>query len=121
MADLLIERTQNTSWVVTYKALITIHHLMCYGNERFSQYMASHNSKFILSTFMDRTGVQGIDMSTYIRKYAHYLNEKRETYKLMGYDFCKVKRGLVPKKKKFFSFIKENSYNYFFQQRRWNA
>jgi hypothetical protein len=33
MADLLIERTQNTSWVVAYKALITIHHLMCYGNE----------------------------------------------------------------------------------------
>lgn len=33
MADLLIERTQNSSWVVTYKALITIHHLMCFGNE----------------------------------------------------------------------------------------
>lgn len=93
MADLLIERTQNTSWVVTFKSLITIHHLMCYGNERFSQYMASHNSKFILSNFMDRSGTQGIDMSSYIRKYAHYLNEKRETYKLMGYDFCKVKRG----------------------------
>ena len=44
---------------------------------------------------MDRTGVQGIDMSSYIRKYAHYLNEKRETYKLMGFDFCKVKRGFV--------------------------
>lgn len=92
MADLLIERTQNTSWVVAYKALITIHHLMCYGNERFSQYMASHNSKFILNNFV-LTGVQGIDMSSYIRKYAHYLNEKRETYKLMGFDFCKVKRG----------------------------
>jgi hypothetical protein len=36
---------------------------------------------------MDKSGVQGIDMSSYIRKYAHYLNEKRETYKLMGYDF----------------------------------
>jgi len=92
MADLLIERTQNASWVVAYKALITIHHLMCYGNERFSQYMASHNSKFILNNFV-LTGVQGIDMSSYIRKYAHYLNEKRETYKLMGFDFCKVKRG----------------------------
>jgi len=94
MADLLIERTQNTSWVVTYKALITIHHLMCYGNERFSQYMASHSSKFYLNNFIDRNGTQGIDMSSYIRKYAHYLNEKRETYKLMGFDFCKVKRGL---------------------------
>ena len=55
--------------------------------------MASHNSKFVLNNFMDKTGVQGIDMSSYIRKYAHYLNEKRETYKLMGFDFCKVKRG----------------------------
>jgi phosphatidylinositol-binding clathrin assembly protein len=93
MADLLIERTQNTSWVVAYKALITIHHLMCYGNERFSQYMASHNSKFILNNFIDKNGIQNIDMTSYIRKYAHYLNEKRETYKLMGYDFCKAKRG----------------------------
>ena len=33
LADLLIERTQNSSWVVSYKALITIHHLMCFGNE----------------------------------------------------------------------------------------
>lgn len=35
MVDLLIERTQNTSWIVAYKSLITIHHLMCYGNEVF--------------------------------------------------------------------------------------
>lgn len=55
--------------------------------------MASHNSKFILNNFMDKSGIAGIDMSSYIRKYAHYLNEKRETYKLMGFDFCKVKRG----------------------------
>lgn len=55
--------------------------------------MASHNSKFALNNFMDRSGTQGIDMSTYIRKYANYLSEKRETYKLMGFDFCKVKRG----------------------------
>lgn len=55
--------------------------------------MASHNSKFHLSTFVDKTSSQGIDMTSYIRKYAAYLNEKRETYKLMGYDFCKVKRG----------------------------
>ena len=33
LANLLIERTQNPSWVVVYKALITTHHLMCYGNE----------------------------------------------------------------------------------------
>jgi len=33
LADLLIERTQNSSWVVSFKALITIHHLMAFGNE----------------------------------------------------------------------------------------
>lgn len=33
LADLLIERTQNSSWVVSFKSLITIHHLMCFGNE----------------------------------------------------------------------------------------
>ena len=33
LANLLIERTQNSSWVVVFKSLITVHHLMCYGNE----------------------------------------------------------------------------------------
>ena len=32
-ADLLIERSENSSWVVSFKSLITIHHLMSYGNE----------------------------------------------------------------------------------------
>lgn len=33
LANLLIERSQNTNWVVVYKALITVHHIMCHGNE----------------------------------------------------------------------------------------
>lgn len=33
IADLLIERSQNSSWIVSFKSLITIHHLMAYGNE----------------------------------------------------------------------------------------
>lgn len=33
LANLLIERTNHSSWVVVFKALITVHHLMCYGNE----------------------------------------------------------------------------------------
>lgn len=33
LANLLIERTQHSSWIVVFKALITVHHLMCYGNE----------------------------------------------------------------------------------------
>lgn len=33
LANLLIERSQNTNWTVVFKALITVHHMMCYGNE----------------------------------------------------------------------------------------
>ncbi|CAF1145829.1 unnamed protein product [Adineta ricciae] len=93
LADLLIERTQNSSWVVSYKALITIHHLMCFGNERFEAYMASHNHRLQPAAYLDRMGMPGGDMSSYVRRYANYLNEKRDAYKLTGYDFCKIKRG----------------------------
>lgn len=33
LADTLFERTASSSWVVVFKALITTHHLMMYGNE----------------------------------------------------------------------------------------
>ncbi|XP_022920569.1 phosphatidylinositol-binding clathrin assembly protein LAP [Onthophagus taurus] len=100
MANLLIERSQNTSWVVVYKSLITTHHIMCYGNERFTQYLASSNVSFQLSNFVDKSGVQsavgartGYDMSPFIRRYARYLNEKALSYRAVAFDFCKVKRG----------------------------
>jgi len=93
LANLLIERTLNPSWVVVYKGLITIHHLMCYGNERFTQYLASSNSNFQLANFLDKTGVQGYDMSPFIRRYAKYLSEKSVSYRTVALDFCKVKRG----------------------------
>jgi len=93
LANLLFERTQNTNWVVVFKALITVHHLMCYGNERFTQYLASSNSTFQLSNFLDKSGVQGYDMSPFIRRYAKYLNEKAMSYRTVAFDFCKVKRG----------------------------
>uniref|UniRef100_A0A1B6M7D4 ENTH domain-containing protein n=1 Tax=Graphocephala atropunctata TaxID=36148 RepID=A0A1B6M7D4_9HEMI len=97
LANLLIERSQNTNWVVVFKALITVHHMMCYGNERFTQYLASSNSTFQLSNFLDKGGVQGArvgyDMSPFIRRYAKYLNEKAMSYRTVAFDFCKVKRG----------------------------
>ncbi|XP_050499523.1 phosphatidylinositol-binding clathrin assembly protein LAP-like [Diabrotica virgifera virgifera] len=93
LANLLIERSQNTNWVVVYKALVTVHHMMCYGNERFTQYLASSNSTFQLSNFLDKGGLQGYDMSPFIRKYSRYLNEKALSYRTTAFDFCKVKRG----------------------------
>ncbi|XP_056633249.1 phosphatidylinositol-binding clathrin assembly protein LAP-like isoform X2 [Diorhabda sublineata] len=93
LANLLIERSQNANWIVVYKALVTVHHMMCYGNERFTQYLASSNSTFQLSNFLDKGGVQGYDMSPFIRKYSRYLNEKALAYRTIAFDFCKIKRG----------------------------
>ncbi|XP_021708311.1 phosphatidylinositol-binding clathrin assembly protein LAP isoform X5 [Aedes aegypti] len=100
LANLLVERSQNANWVVVYKALITTHHMLAYGNERFIQYLASSNSSFQLNNFLDKGGVQGAvgarmgyDMSPFIRRYAKYLNEKALSYRTVAFDFCKLKRG----------------------------
>ncbi|XP_067903556.1 phosphatidylinositol-binding clathrin assembly protein-like isoform X4 [Heterodontus francisci] len=93
MADTLFERATNSSWVVVFKALITTHHLMMYGNERFIQYLASRNTLFNLNNFLDKSAMQGYDMSTFIRRYSRYINEKALSYRLMAVDFTKMKRG----------------------------
>ncbi|XP_065579453.1 phosphatidylinositol-binding clathrin assembly protein LAP-like isoform X2 [Artemia franciscana] len=99
LANLLIERSQSSGWVVVFKSLITTHHLMCYGNERFTQYLASSNCSFQLSSFTDKSGGpqattgQGYDMSQFVRRYSTYLNEKAFSYRGVAFDFCKVKRG----------------------------
>lgn len=64
MANLLIERTQNPNWIVVYKSLITIHNLMCYGNERFSQYLASCNTSFSLTSCLDKVAAQGGNLAS---------------------------------------------------------
>ncbi|CAI5644527.1 phosphatidylinositol-binding clathrin assembly protein isoform X3 [Oreochromis niloticus] len=93
LADTLFERTTSTSWVVVFKSLTTTHHLMVYGNERFIQYLASRNTLFNLSNFLDKSGLQGYDMSTFIRRYSRYLNEKAVSYRQVAFDFTKVERG----------------------------
>ncbi|XP_038132420.1 clathrin coat assembly protein AP180-like isoform X12 [Cyprinodon tularosa] len=93
MADTLFERSTNASWVVVFKALTTTHHICVHGNERFIQYLASRTSLFNLSNFIDKTGSHGYDMSTFIRRYARYLNEKAFAYRQMAFDFTRVKKG----------------------------
>ncbi|CAL8241396.1 unnamed protein product [Merluccius merluccius] len=94
LADTLFERTANSSWVVVFKTLITTHHLMMYGNERLIQYLASRNTLFNLNNFLDKGALQGYDMSTFIRRYSRYLNEKAVSYRLVAVDFTKMKRGI---------------------------
>ncbi|XP_038059159.1 phosphatidylinositol-binding clathrin assembly protein LAP-like isoform X6 [Patiria miniata] len=93
LADLIIERATHANWVVVYKALSTCHQLMIYGHEKFIQYLATRTVVFNLEEFMDKTNVQGYDMSTYIRRYSKYLNQKALSYRTVAFDFCRVKRG----------------------------
>ncbi|KAI7792153.1 putative clathrin coat assembly protein AP180 [Triplophysa rosa] len=93
LADTLFERSTNASWIVVFKALTTTHHICIYGNERFIQYLASRTSLFNLSNFIDKTGSHGYDMSTFIRRFARYLNEKAYAYRAMAFDFTRVKKG----------------------------
>ncbi|XP_054610481.1 phosphatidylinositol-binding clathrin assembly protein-like isoform X2 [Dunckerocampus dactyliophorus] len=93
LADTLLERTASNSWIVVFKALIATHHLMMYGNERLMQYMASRNTLFNLNNFQDKAALQGYNMSTFIRRYSRYLNEKAMSFGLAAVDFTKMKRG----------------------------
>ncbi|CAB4065392.1 PICALM [Lepeophtheirus salmonis] len=75
-----------------FQGLVTIHHMICYGSQRFVQYLVSSNTNFQLSSFLDKSGVQGYDMSPFIRRYAKYVNEKAISYRNVASDFFKVKR-----------------------------
>ncbi len=60
--------------------------------QRFTQYLASSNCTFQLSNFLDKNGVKGYEMSTFIRRYAKYLNEKALSYRTVAFDFTKINR-----------------------------
>ncbi|MEQ2250581.1 hypothetical protein ILYODFUR_002380 [Ilyodon furcidens] len=57
------------------------------------QYLASRNTLFNLNNFLDKAALQGYNMSTFIRRYSRYLNEKAMSYRLAAVDFTKMKRG----------------------------
>lgn len=92
LTNLLIERTNHSNWAVVYKALITVHHLMSYGSERFTQYLASSNYTFQLSNFLDRIVSKGYAMSTFIRRYSNYINQKALSYRTLAVDLCRTQR-----------------------------
>ncbi|XP_071819884.1 phosphatidylinositol-binding clathrin assembly protein-like isoform X3 [Apostichopus japonicus] len=93
LADMIIDRSLNANWVVSFKTLVTCHHLMVYGNESFLRYLATRSTIFNLEEFTDKGGTQGYEMSTFVRKYSMYLNQKAYSYRNMAFDFCRAKRG----------------------------
>lgn len=99
LANLLIERAiaPSSSWVVVFKCLTTMHHLMCYGNERFSQYLASAPDVGLQSLSLqwtDRTNTPGgPEMAPFVRRYCAYILARVSSFRSVGYDFAKVKRA----------------------------
>ncbi len=84
-ANYIISRSHNSSWVVSFKALITIHHLMNCGSEvrsfhfpvyfvkllkgfmnnfyffqRFSQYLASNNCQLAVPRNFEKSSSTGL-------------------------------------------------------------
>lgn len=57
---------------------------------------------FCVNNFLFVCVIVGYDMSTFIRRYSKYLNEKAVSYRQMAFDFCKVKRGYVWTKRLWF-------------------
>ncbi|XP_049500498.1 phosphatidylinositol-binding clathrin assembly protein-like isoform X1 [Panthera uncia] len=94
LADVLSEKARSSSWVVVFKALVTVHHLMVHGNERFIQHLASRSSLFTLHNFLDKSALEGYAMSTFIRRYSRYLNEKSLACRLITSDITKARRGM---------------------------
>lgn len=99
LANLLIERAiaPSSSWVVVLKAITSMHHLMCYGNDRFSAYLASAPDVGLQSlsiAWTDRTNTAGgAEMAPFVRRYTGYLLARISSYRSVGYDFAKVKRA----------------------------
>lgn len=93
LANLLIERTNHSNWVVVYKALITVHHLLSNGSEKFIQYLASSNHSFVIDGSLDKIASKGFAMSTFIRRYSVYIDQKSLAYKCLAIDLCRKPRS----------------------------
>ena len=93
LATFILERVKVVNWIVSFKALVTAHFLMVQGNERFIQYLAPRTANFQTDNLSDKTNIESMNMSTFVRKYSRYLNNKATTYQRAGFDYCRVKRG----------------------------
>jgi len=87
-ADMLLMRVQDPSWIVSLKAMISLHHIMNDGNEKFMQYMASKANSF--EFLSDKSGPLSEDMGSFVKKYGHYLSEKCISYRQIAMDFVRV-------------------------------
>lgn len=101
--NLMRRARDGPDWSIVFKSLVTIHHLMTYGNEKFIQNLASSSEncrlfKNYLSSFNDTSSVLAYDMSISLRRYAQYLSLRIRSYKSLGKDFCRAEKQTATKK-----------------------
>lgn len=87
-ADMLLAKIQDPSWVVSIKAMMSLHHLMNEGNEKFMRYMASKGNSFEFVS--EKEGPMAKEMSPFVHKYGHYLSEKCHCYRQATTDFVRI-------------------------------
>lgn len=95
LTTLLLERMNHSNWTVAYKALITVHYLMSYGSEKFTQNLvASNNHSFQVN--VDRLDAKGSGMSLFIKRYSNYINQKTQSFKTLTLDLCRTTKPTTP-------------------------
>lgn len=67
-------------------------------NTNKHQFLSRYKEKAVIMNsecFLTYMFCSGYDMSTFIRRYGRYLNEKAFAYRQMAFDFTRVKKGYV--------------------------
>jgi len=87
----LMVRMEKHNWIVVLKALTIFHRCFVAGEEEFMAVMEDKSSQvFMLSTFKSRSPTSSPGpLTTFITKYAKYLDEKVSVVRLLGYQFEK--------------------------------
>lgn len=88
VANALIERTQEKTWIPVLKAMTCIHRLIRDGSKDFFLYLSQLPVVFNLSSFSDMSSAEGPVLSSYIKSYNGYLNQKVKLFDKMQFDYC---------------------------------
>jgi hypothetical protein len=89
--DGLLNRVEEGSWVINMKMLYVVYRFLRDGHERFALAIAICTALFRLHDFDDTINENGLIMSSFVRSYSSYLNEKIKNIRHLGYDICHVK------------------------------
>lgn len=86
LANLLVERTQNANWVVVYKSLLTVHHLLAYGNEVSGRETLQKYTKWEINLCLENNSKFGITTTLFIK----FISDLRSISRTAKYVFATV-------------------------------